>query len=196
MMQKIVIPYEDLRTYTLVDPSGKVLVEKFKGTYTEVNAAYMGWLYAAKSFVGDYKIEFEVCCTGHLGDTHYNGDWYCLAVMDDATPYLATYCGGAILNEASGVGPKLGIFQGGYAGQYPEVNQAINLGQRYFCTLERVAGTLRLYIYLYSSRTVLLATLTSPTVLTTAGTQLFACSGGSGDESGWVSGYTRKILVG
>lgn len=196
MRQKIVIPYEDLRTYTLVDPSDKILVEKFKGTYTQASGAYLGWLRTPKSFVGDYTIDFEVSCTGHLGDTHYNGDWYCLAVMDNGTPYLATYCGGAILNEASGVGPKLGIFQGGSAGQYPEVNQAINQGQRYFCTLKRVSGTLTLDIYLYSSRTVLLATLSSPTVLATTGTQLFACSGGSGDESGWVSGYTRKILVG
>ena len=190
-------PWEDLRKYVKVDPSAKIVVSGngLRVTYTQVSAAYIGWLRKAKAFVGDYSIRFEVVCTGHRGNVLYNGDWYCLAVMNNATPELATYCGGVIASEALGVGPKLGIFQGGSAGQYPQVTQAINQDQIYYCTLSRASGTLTLGIYTDAARSVLLATLTSPTVLTTSGTQIFACNGDTGEESGWISGYTQKILI-
>ena len=194
-MRKPAIPYEDLSTYVEVDPDSKLVVDGQKVTYTQVNAFNLDWLRTPKTFTADYTIQFEVTCTGHRGNVLYNGDWYCLAVMNNATPYSSTYCGGAILNEQLGVGPKLGIYQGSESGQYPQVRQAINQDQTYYCTLERISGTLKLYIYTDSARTTLLATLTSPTVLTTAGTQLFACSLGLGEESGWVSGYTERILV-
>jgi len=191
-------PYEDLTTYTEVDPDGKLVISPdTRVTYTQINAVNMDWLYKTRSFPGDYSIDFEVCCTGHRGNISYNGDFYCLAVMDTSSPFSSDhYLGGAILCEELGVGPKLGVYQGdGWVGQFPQVVQSVNQGQVYYCTLERSAGTLRLYIYTDSARTSLLATLTSPTTDTRAGSYIYACAGGAGEENGWVTGYTQNILI-
>jgi hypothetical protein len=194
-------PYEDLRTYTEADPSSKIEIsaDGLRVTYTQVNDAYMGWLRKAQTFSGDYSIDFEVRCTGKNADgglgTSVN--FHCLSILNNAKPEASTYGGAAILRGTS-TQILLGVAQRAYCPQHPEVTQVINQDQTYYCTLERVAGTLKLYIYTDSGRTVLLATLTSPTLLNTDGTQIFACAGdlGTAYPGNWISGYTQNILIG
>jgi hypothetical protein len=154
--------YEDLTTYTEVDPGLLISVSATALTATSLRrnvSEYVCKDFGADYFTGDFEIDFEIKALGY--SAQYAG---CTVVTlnNAATDYQANL---AALGSSAGVmlaaNPTPAVCVQEVAAGVPHSSAfyALAIGTTYYMRLRRVGSVLSLLIYSDAARTTLLTTL-------------------------------------
>ena len=162
-------PWEDLEhDYYEVDWSDVLTKAYTRATLTGAAPADYFYNSKARSFPGDFEIQFALCLTAAANN--YTGAYMLTVVERNGYPYHwpegwnpGIYVTLGRLWEPGDhvtLAPRISLRKFTAGGPQPEeTSPPISLGTEYYCTLKRVVSTVTLDIYTDTNRTNLLASL-------------------------------------
>jgi len=160
----VVIPYEDLLTFTEVDPNSDITITKYVCTFDTMQRGVAAYVYKdyGVGYFGDFEIEFEAIATVQQS----NVSTIVFALVNTPGSFqdiIDSNVGVSLhLNSNAAVGIKIqeySLDNGDEAAFDPT-------GTLYYYKITRVDTTLTCYIYSDAARTVLVDTLTITGVTT------------------------------
>jgi len=187
------MPYQNLTTYTEVDPGSDLSKTATRATATNLPANLSAYIYKdfGASYFNSLDIDFTISLTSITGDWLA---WPCFGLTQTAVGSLEDWADNdPVLVFYSDGEPQI-YFLDGPAGSYDHTD--VNLSSIYYCTCVREAGsgTITINMYNESARTSLYYSHS----LTTFGTgtryrYLYALSSGNQADASTASYYTENI---
>jgi hypothetical protein len=191
--------YEDLTTFTEVDPSSVLTVSSDDVTFTGLTRATSTYVYkdyGVDSF-DDFSIDFEYKVTANSsGGLNFNGMFISLSNSIGEREAIRTASGNiqGLLCGNSGASRFIGLCETKSGSNYASAFFTPALNTDYYCTLSRVGTALNLKLYSDANRTTLAGQL-SLTVLALPFRYLYAVQSVNSGQAVTMSGVVGKVAI-